>query len=429
MAFPVKDVRYTVRRSGSHARRVYPRLLRDRSVMPSIDIAIQHFESMLSHERREFDPGVLAHFFADHKLARCIVACLGRSYRFRSRSIDELVTRSAARHLARRGLGDPRTLRLYLYDQVNAEGPGYLPSAERPAHYTSLETKLGLRRDELERLLYLDSPEHAVLERVAPMPTASDIVAQYNVRAIESLVRQAREVVLELTDVEARESLLESFREQYVEAELAKLGRSYRVIARGRQDGLGSWTRHGRRLSRAVLRLLAGAGRRVTSATIVLDLRGHETTLVMGDDMLAMLAAPVVHALYTEEASSTPSGGLSPGAIRLAQRAGVGVLRSPEPQIWSAGILLPDFAIRQGNQVVFVVAIPSRFGASRLCPLASHPLASAQTLFVGEPDDIAVLAEVGGRTASSSLSDRRWSEVAVQAALDFRIGEVVGRAA
>src|SRR5437764_15082089 len=110
MAFPLKDVRLTTRRSASGELALYPRLLRDRSVLPKIDITVQYFESMLGRPRREFESEVLVHFFGDHKLARCMVACLARAYRFRSRDIGELVSPSGLDRLREAGIHSPREL-------------------------------------------------------------------------------------------------------------------------------------------------------------------------------------------------------------------------------------------------------------------------------------------------------------------------------
>ena len=112
MAFPLRDVRYVSRRAADQPAALHPRLVRDRAMLPKIDIAIQYFESMLGHERRELDTEVLVHFFGDHKLARCMVAALARSYRFRARTFRELVDGSTVRHLRKLELDSPRALRL-----------------------------------------------------------------------------------------------------------------------------------------------------------------------------------------------------------------------------------------------------------------------------------------------------------------------------
>src|SRR5919206_3059017 len=126
MAFPLKDVRLTTRRGPSGELALYPRLLRDRSVLPKIDIAIQYFESMLGRERRDFEPEVLVHFFGDHKLARCLVACLGRAYRFQAPDPAEIVGPLAFARLREAQLGLPKQLRLHLFDVANDEAHGFL---------------------------------------------------------------------------------------------------------------------------------------------------------------------------------------------------------------------------------------------------------------------------------------------------------------
>ena len=54
-AFSLSDVRVTSRRSRGGDPILYPKLLRDSSILPKISIAIDYFESMLGRERRELD--------------------------------------------------------------------------------------------------------------------------------------------------------------------------------------------------------------------------------------------------------------------------------------------------------------------------------------------------------------------------------------
>jgi len=112
MAFPLKDIRFTTRRQGDGDPVLYPRVLRDHAALPKIGIAIGYFESMLGRERQELDTEVLVQFFADHKLARCVVAALSRSYRYRSPGMANVVTRASLRRLEKAGLDSPKLLRL-----------------------------------------------------------------------------------------------------------------------------------------------------------------------------------------------------------------------------------------------------------------------------------------------------------------------------
>ncbi|HEV2122875.1 MAG TPA: hypothetical protein VGW38_08885 [Chloroflexota bacterium] len=197
MAFSLKDVRLTTRRASGAAEddlpAVYPRLLRDKSTLPKIGIAIGYFDSMVGTERQALEPELLVQFFGDHKLARCMVSCLARSYRYRSPQISEVVTPAAFRRLQQKGLDSPKQLRLALYDRVNRDQDGFLRLVEREPSFARMERSLGLRANELDRLLFLDAEEHAILVRYGEAPRAQDVVAQYNFGVLtHCCVRQSK---------------------------------------------------------------------------------------------------------------------------------------------------------------------------------------------------------------------------------------------
>src|SRR5690348_3032948 len=99
------DLRKTTRRvvKDDDLRVVYPRFLRDRSLGPRIELATRYLEKMVGHARRELDQEVVAQLFGDHKLARCIIACLAASYRYRARSFGEVVAPELVAKLAAQG--------------------------------------------------------------------------------------------------------------------------------------------------------------------------------------------------------------------------------------------------------------------------------------------------------------------------------------
>ena len=47
MPFSLQDVRVTTRRSAGGERAIYPRLLRDRAILPQVEVAIRSFEGHL----------------------------------------------------------------------------------------------------------------------------------------------------------------------------------------------------------------------------------------------------------------------------------------------------------------------------------------------------------------------------------------------
>ena len=74
MPLSAKDVRFTTRRAQDGDPQLYPRLLKDRAILTSIDVSLQYFETMVGEQRRALDPEALVHFFGDYKVARGMVA-------------------------------------------------------------------------------------------------------------------------------------------------------------------------------------------------------------------------------------------------------------------------------------------------------------------------------------------------------------------
>src|SRR6187401_1951606 len=131
MPLSVKDVRFTTRRAGDGDPLLYPRLLKDRAILTSIDVSLQYFETMVGEQRRSLDPEALVHFFGDFKVARGMVASIGRTYRYRTPALSEIVSRTAWTRLLRAGLDRPGALRVLLWDAANADRAGFLDGERR----------------------------------------------------------------------------------------------------------------------------------------------------------------------------------------------------------------------------------------------------------------------------------------------------------
>ena len=404
MAFPLKDVRFTTRRGGDEPT-LYPRLLRDRSVLPKVDIAIQYFESMLGSERRELDPEALVHFFGDHKLARCMVAALARGYRYRPRELEQVVTQTALRRLRRAGIDSPRRLRLALFDRVNASSRGFLARAEREAHFAKLEAELRLRRGELERLLYLDAEEHAVLTRVGEPPRPADVVAQHNFGVLETLLRHAELVELAVAEprASARAAVAQLCAANDVDGEVGPRGSLLRLRLRGRQDALGGWTRHGRKLARTLIQILERARGATVEGLALVRIRERRAQLRLTTELLDVLGgAPAPSIGWDEEDDEAGRLALAAtaglGGLARSARGGWSVRRSPEPQAWAAGVVVPDLLLRRGPHGALLCAVRSARHGERLALIARGAATGEPLVFVGGPGSTAPLRAVGAAT-------------------------------
>ncbi len=92
MAFRRQDIPKTSRKGKDGApRRIYPRFIRDQTMLPKVGLAIDYLEGMIGRKRSELSPDVILDLFGDPKLARCMLSCLAESYCYRSLDIAEVV--------------------------------------------------------------------------------------------------------------------------------------------------------------------------------------------------------------------------------------------------------------------------------------------------------------------------------------------------
>ena len=151
---------------------------------------------------------------------------------------------------------------------------GRLPPPHRPGRDVRVRWSAASpsAAGQLERLLYLDADEHAVLRRTGPTPGPQDVVAQYNFGILETLLRHAQAIELLLTDGQGGSpcpapsaGLQDPRAVNDVEVTLRQAGRRGAAGAPGgaARTPSVSWTRHGRRVARTVVQALERGRRSV----------------------------------------------------------------------------------------------------------------------------------------------------------------------
>ncbi|MFI5272833.1 MAG: DUF790 family protein [Ktedonobacterales bacterium] len=283
------DLRKTTRRSGSgDLRTVHPRYLRDRTLAPRIELATNYLESMLGRRRRDLDAEVVVQLFGDHKLARCVVACLAESYRYRIRAFAELLTPAQCATLAAEGIHDASTLRLWIYRRVNSTLPGFAGAAERLPFLRDIAAHFDIVPERVETLLTLDAPLNAILARGGPRPTAGDIIARFNYATVAALLANASIVRVSLARAPRQpEAVRELCALADVRGELA--GRE--LVLHGRQDALNTWARNGAKLARLFSALLACGLPARTAEAIVANPSGEDWIFRLDTEALGYLGA------------------------------------------------------------------------------------------------------------------------------------------
>jgi hypothetical protein len=171
MAFRLQDLCKTTRRAaGNGLPRLFPRVLGDDRLDPRLGIAIRFFETHLGQPRGALDDEALMTLFGDPRLARGLIRCLARSYRYRDRPLADILGTERAAALTARGLGTSRDLRALAYRRANQAG-GFVSPAHRADFLVHLVDDL--EPTELEQVLWLDAADQAVLVREGSIPTAA----------------------------------------------------------------------------------------------------------------------------------------------------------------------------------------------------------------------------------------------------------------
>ena len=381
------DIRKTTRRSSAgNGRTLYPHFLRDQSLTPRIERAIQYMESMLERPRRELDQEILMQLFGDHKLARCIVACLASTYRHRCLSFAEVLPAASVKALKKLGISNPSELRLWLFHHVNIELPGFVGGIERAPFLVQAGKTLGLEIKQIETLITLDSPEHAILARTGPKPSAADTIARFNYTVGAAILASAPSVSVTLAKAPAQaETIRELCALADIQAELT--GRE--LVLHGRQDALEGWTRHGSRLVRLLSALLA-CGLTAQSGEAIIAAPGGETWhLRLNSEIFAYLgqrpagegaadfsAADLLECWRAQDALAAEYSAVR----RAGEEGGWTLRRAPEPLSLDDAVLPTFFLATRGRQRVSLVLAPStESGAARLAGIAARlPLVTIQ---------------------------------------------------
>lgn len=376
MSFSVADFKKTSRKVNDR-RVLYPHQLRDDRYLAAISYAIDYYERQVGQPRKDMQADTLLEFFGDPKLARGIIACLGRTYTWHQPQIGEVVDEETCAALAECGLDRPAALRAYLYRYVNTHHNGFLPIVGRAMVIETICQDLPIDRRTFERLLTLDAAENAILTKVAGTPTARDIVALYNYHSLETALRYTSALRLTLNGpiwsvVRTAHNLSKRYGVRYtIEYGAGGLfAGTVELEWLGKRDALGGYGRHGRRIVRALLRLLAAHPDAPVAGEATVHLAGAIYSYPLNGPALATLGVQAQRMGRGDEAWEEI------GAARLlnawnkaylrGETGGWRLRRDPEPLITEAGVIVPEFLIMRGQQRAYLVMADSKTTADAL---------------------------------------------------------------
>ncbi len=402
MAFRISDFKKTTRKVDNR-RILYPYQIRDDRYTAAIGYAIAYYERMVGQRQSAFESETLLEFFGDARLARGLVACLGRTYIWHTRSFAEAFGDTTASILRKAGMDTPAQLRARLYGLANGRYGGFILPHERAEALELLCANLPFNADQFEHGLILDRDDQRILVKVGPTPTPQEIIARYNYHALETALQHAESLRLCLGGsiwhmIRSVHNLARRYNLSYqIDGSPRTLFDSQvDLVLSGQRDALGRWTTSGRRLARVLLRLLA---------THPDSLRSGEATVHLGSQSYVLRLDARALRVLGVAAAETPPDSLAwhadPGeAFRRAwgrmflrgKTDGWRLGRDPEPVVGSGVLVVPDFVLRRGHERVAVCLPTSRSATAALL----RDLASLET-----PSPICVVASGSSGAASS----------------------------
>lgn len=426
MSFRLAEVKKTVRTRLDGERYLHPGLLDVEVVRGQASLALAYFQSRLGRARRELDPETLVRIFGDPRVARGVVASLGDAYRWRSQSFDEVLDPDRVAWLGRRGIASSPDLRLHLYDLVNTGAPGFLPYS-REEHLLPIARRLRLSPGKLDQLVALDAEEHAVLVGVGPAPDPDTLVARYNFRAVDAVLRNSAMVELHGVAAAASRALLAACTAAGVECRCE--GETVTLV--NRADAFGSYARWGGRLARALYTAAAEAPRLLGKGRARVEGIGKPAWYLLERSTLRALTAGTVAAHASAALPELTDGW---ARQRPGSAAGWRLLGAPEPVVAvDLGLVLPALACRRDEAQVLLWRADSPRSATDLAALhaAGLPIVALVAEGTGAlPDDLPQSPLAAGVKGLLATLQRRWPITRVDSAaqaLDGLLGEVAVR--
>ncbi|HEV2122874.1 MAG TPA: hypothetical protein VGW38_08880 [Chloroflexota bacterium] len=169
---------------------------------------------------------------------------------------------------------------------------------------------------------------------------------------------------------------------------------------RGRQDAMGLWSRHGRKLTRTVAQVIERSGPEILDAAACVALRDKRARLHLTPELLGMLGNTARPAIGWDGVLDTAERDSKPAA--MGRIPGVTVRRSPEAQAREAGVIVPDLLLESAQSRAYIVEVRSPAHGQRLAAIYQGVDTPGAYLFTGDADFLEPLRHTGARVLAES---------------------------
>ncbi|MHA1859709.1 MAG: DUF790 family protein [Candidatus Asgardarchaeia archaeon] len=332
--------------------RIYVRFLWDDDVS-TVDSILRKSKDL---DDLEDIPEEFYGFFEDFRITRGILKLASKSIKLRER-YEEIVGEDL-KTLRGKGLDDPIKLKLYFFKYVNEKFGGFVEEKDREKAIDGFSSLINLEKEKVRRLIdHLMSD--AIIRKVHLEFEPYKMVGMYNLRVLESLIMNCREVKVEFSGGSlgtVAKRVVYTSKKYGILCDLFKDGDKLKVRFYGPVSIFGRPNRFGKMICSAlieVIRTCKAIGCDVGSLSSTITIHGRNYKLHLRKlPPLAFRPTAKTVSMFDSEVEKRLYW-----AFKSTKLGGWNIEREPDPIMVDGRLIVPDFLMYKGDRKVLVEVV------------------------------------------------------------------------
>ncbi|MHA1505708.1 MAG: DUF790 family protein [Candidatus Asgardarchaeia archaeon] len=344
MSVRLSDISYKTFRD-----KIYVRFLEEKDV-PVVDRILKKIKSL---DNLEDIPEEFYKFFDDFRITRGILKVVLKFAKVRER-FEEILGEDL-KGLKESGLGDPIKLKLYFFKYVNKEFGGFVEEKDREEAIDGFSSAVNIEKEKVRKLIDYFLLDDLSIKKVSFELEPYKVVGMYNLKVLESLIMNSREVEMELFGQSlgtVAKRIVYVSKKYGILCDLFK-DNGLKVRFYGPLSIFGRPNRFGKLICSALLDVIRtcnviGCNVGLLSSTITI--RGR-------DYKLHLRKLPPLTFHHTMKAISIFDSEVEKRlywAFKSTKLGGWSIEREPDPIIIDGRLIVPDFLMYKGGKKVLV---------------------------------------------------------------------------
>jgi len=353
MPLGLEKLRYSVRKN-----QLKIHFLTDDDVQ-KIQEVIDFLRTKVGLPKKEISFEELSDIFMDWKLLRGILhVLLLYFFRFKSRSVSELLSADEIKSIQSKGFIDLVDLRMDFYFWVEQEYQGVIPSNEYDSAITRYANRIGISKSKLIELLYLDDEDNKILV-LEHEPTATEVLQVYNFEALSTILYYSKDVNVKL-NLESgglmAKNIYTQCKRKGLLCDFSVSANQLTITIYGPMQFYGRQTKYGLGIAFVIAQIFKNlelTGASSINIQINVNLRDKEYVVNIPPESLRNVRPPYEEPKWESYFDSNAEKRFY-WTIKNARPRGWDIIREPDPIVLEGTIAVPDFALIKNNMRIYV---------------------------------------------------------------------------